>query len=340
VTRALGTTVQRVTETETPQQQTGPHFDKVSANGHIAVRGRYEAYATQEMFTSAVALLEAQGRVAITLERGPAVQAGERTLYRVLPVYKDPERAKAAGSDPEHEPVRGDSEQGRAQKQGAYQRSLSPATHIAHINELALHINTLLKKSAPKDGDVAKVRADAMKLALDTMGAGWIAQHFPYPERFGHEGLNQFKALLPSLAAEYMQLIVLATGDEQAVGELMITLPNDCQAAAQQLIGRPENGGLGARRAAPAVGENHYIDLAGAAPDGWQNHFAAVIMRDGGDSLTYEAAANRHAPLQKGKSLGYFALYGPAGSEGSFDSVIRAQNQAYSERSAAHGNGG
>lgn len=116
--------------------------------------------------------------------------------------------------------------------------------------------------------------------------------------------------------------------------ELLITLPNDCQAAAAQLIGRPADGGLSVRRDAPAVGENHFVDLTGAAPDGWANHFAAVILRDGPDSLTYEAAADRTSALQHGKSLGYFALYGRAGTDQSFDTVIRAQNQAYAERSA------
>ncbi|MFF8787728.1 hypothetical protein [Streptomyces sp. NPDC015125] len=318
-------------------------FDKVSAHGGIAIRGRYEAYADADMIAAAARDLDAQDRVAITLERGAAVQVGERTLHRVLPVYKDSARAeaavRAAGRNPEdagHEPVRGDSTARRGEKRAAYQRSLTDPPEVRQLVALTQRIVTALQaRTEPPGPTVDGLRAEAMKLALATMGGGWIATRFPYPERAGREGLTDLAVLMPGLTAAFLSGLPSVENQEALVHELLITLPNDCQAAAAQLIGRPADGGLSVRRPAPAVGENHFIDLTGAAPDGWANHFASVILRDGDDTLTYEAAADRTSALQHGKSLGYFALYGRAGTDQSFDNAIRAQNLAYAERSAS-----
>ncbi|MEV0371850.1 hypothetical protein AB0I10_18800 [Streptomyces sp. NPDC050636] len=317
-------------------------FDKVSTNGGIAVRGRYEAYADADMITAAAHRLDAQDRVAITLERGAAVQVGERTLYRVLPVYKDAARAeaavRAAGRAPEgagHEPVSGDSAARRDDKRAAYQRSLADPPEAQQLIALTRRIVTAIQaRTQPPGPDVAGLRAEAMRLAMATMGGGWVAARFPYPERSGREGLSDLAVLMPGLTADFLSGLPAVENQESLVHELLITLPNDCQGAAAQLIGRPADGGLSVRRDAPTVGENHFVDLTGAAPDGWANHFAAVILRDGHDSLTYEAAADRTSAVQHGKSLGYFALYGPPGSDQSFDAVIRAQNLAYAARAA------
>lgn len=317
-------------------------FDKVSAHGGIAVRGRYEAYADADMITAAAQSLDAQDQVPITLERGAAVQVGERTLYRVLPVYKDAARAaaavRAAGRNPEaagHEPVRGDTAAQRGDKRAAYLRSLTDPPEVRRIVALTQRIVTALQARAePRSSAVDGLRAEAMRLAAATMGGGWVAARFPYPERSGREGLTDLAVLMPGLTADLLAGLPAVENQEAQVHELLITLPNDCQAAAAQLIGRPTDGGLSVRRDAPAVGENHFVDLRGAAPDGWANHFAAVILRDGPDSLTYESAADRTSALQHGKSLGYFQLYGRAGTDQSFDSVIRAENLAYAARSA------
>ncbi|TSB30085.1 hypothetical protein [Streptomyces benahoarensis] len=334
VARMLGrrTTVQRA---EGAKDGGSQRFEKVSAGGHLALRGRQEAYASEEMFAEANARLAGLDRVAITLRRGTPVEVAGQKLYRVLPVFKTAAHADAVGSA-EHEPVHGDDDAQRDRKRAAHQRSLGRRPpEFEQLNALALRVNKLLdSRKGPDNRSVNGAREEAMTLALKTVGGGWMGENLPHPERFGREGLEDVKTFLPKLAAAYAERIAAATDQEARVDELLITLPNDCQAAAQRLIGRPENG-LGHRRERPEVGENHYIDLNGAAPDGWQNHFAAVIMRDGPHSLTYEAAANRDAVLQQGKSLGYFALYGAARAEDSFDTVIGAQNQEYAAASTA-----
>ncbi|MGA5565433.1 hypothetical protein ACPCUV_30285 [Streptomyces platensis] len=317
-------------------------FDKVSSQGGIALRGRQEAYADADMITAAAHSLDSQDRVPITLERGAAVQVGERTLYRVLPVYKDAARAeaavRAAGRNPEgagHEPVRGDTGAQRDDKRAAYLRSLADPPEVRQLVALTRRIVAARQaRTEPRSSTVDGLRAEAMKLAVATMGGGWVAAHFPYPERTGREGLTDLAVLMPALTSDFLAGLPAVENQESQVHELLITLPNDCQAAAAQLIGRPADGGLSVRREAPAVGENHYVDLTAAAPDGWANHFAAVILRDGSDTLTYEAAADRTSAVQHGKSLGYFALYGRAGTDQSFDTVIRGQNLAYAARTA------
>lgn len=335
VTRMLarGGAVQRA---EGAQEAAGAAqgFQKISGGGHIALRGRQEAYASAEMFAEANTALEALERVAVTLERGTPVDVGGRRLYRVLPVYKNAaavkEPAKAG-----HEPVRGDSPGQRGAKHAAYRASLARPPEFEELNSLVLEVNKRLAGwFEPADSTVADARARAMRLSTATVGGGWTAEEFPYPERFGRKGLEDLKGFLPKLAAAYATQITAAVGAEERVDELLVTLPNDCQAAAHRLIGRPDDG-LSAVRPHPAVGENHFADLTGAAPDGWANHFAAVVMRDGPDTLTYEAAADRNAPLQQGKSLGYFALYGAPGTDTSFAAAIGAQNQAYSDAARA-----
>ncbi|MEU5209293.1 hypothetical protein [Streptomyces sp. NPDC020742] len=317
-------------------------FDKVSAHGGIALRGRHEAYADADMIADAAHRLNAQDQVPITLERGAAVQVGERTLYRVLPVYKDADLAaaavRAAGRHPQgaaHEPVAGDTAEQRNDKRAAYLRSLTDPPEVKQLVALTQRIVTALRSRAePRSSTVDGLRSEAMKLAVATMGGGWVAARFPYPERPGREGLADLAVIMPSLTSDFLAGLPAVEDQEATVHELLITLPNDCKAAAAQLIGTPPNGGLSVRRDAPAVGENHFVDLTGAAADGWANHFAAVLLRDGPDSLTYETAADRTSALQQGKSLGYFELYGPAGTDQSFDAIIGGKNRAYAARSA------
>ncbi|MFE1171912.1 hypothetical protein [Streptomyces sp. NPDC058773] len=346
VARALAPAAERAREPQQVQRyaegEAAHGFDKVSAHGAIAIRGRYEAYADADMITAAAQSLGSQEQVPITLERGAAAQVGERTLYRVLPVYKDAARAaaavRAAGRHPDgagHEPVAGDTAAERDDKRAAYMRSLTDPPEVKQLVALTQRIVAALQgRGEPRSSVVDGLRSDAMKLAVATMGGGWVAARFPYPERPGREGLSDLAVIMPSLTSDFLAGLPAVENQEAQVHELLITLPNDCKAAAAQLIGTPPNGGLSVRRDAPAVGENHFVDLTGAAADGWANHFAAVILRDGPDSLTYESAADRTAVIQQGKSLGYFELYGQAGSDQSFDAVIGSKNRDYAARSA------
>ncbi|MFE9821310.1 hypothetical protein ACFYSH_03890 [Streptomyces sp. NPDC005791] len=331
VTRALtrATTVQRYAQ--------GPDahgFDKVSANGLIALRDRRTAYADAALIQRAAAELDAQERVAITLEPGDTVTVGDRTLHQVLPVYKSEDRARssvtAAGQDAgdaAFEPVRGDTAEMRTGKRDAYLQHVGRAPKLAPIVMLTEEIHKAEGKGAGAASLVNDLYGRANGLANSVMGGGWLLQQFSDSTFPTGQTLASAKELLKRVSADYLNGLNSVEAREAEVETLMISIPNDCQGTAQQLIGRPP-GGLGTVRDNPAVGENHYINLSNRQGGAWQNHFAAVLLRDGADSLSYETAADSYANMQWGKSLGYFALYGAAGTEQSFAHVIGQENAA------------
>ncbi|MFJ2774738.1 hypothetical protein [Streptomyces sp. NPDC087300] len=330
VIRALApaTTVQRYA-----QGAEASGFDKVSDSGRIALRDRQTAYAHEDLIKNAAAALDGQDRVAITLEAGESVKVGDLTLHRVLPVYKSADRArkavKEAGrseGEAAYEPVRGDAPEQRAGKRDAYLEHLGSGTAISPVKPL---IDEILQ--AKKKGDKAlvnKLHGKAHSLANSVMGGGWLRRQLDRHTSLRQQTLEGAQELLTLMTSDYVQGLDSVREREGEASELAISVPNDCQGAAHQLIGRPPEGGLSKVREEPAVGENHYVDLRSQEGGAWQNHFAAVILRDGGDSLTYETAADSDAQTQWGKSLGYFALYGAAGTEQSFAHVIGEENQA------------
>ncbi|MCX3059541.1 DUF4157 domain-containing protein [Streptomyces sp. GXMU-J5] len=293
--------------------------DRISDNGLIAVAGRQEAYADAELFDRANRELAGQDRIRVRLEQGRQALIGGRQLYRVLPVLASREAADWPGAAHGHEPVLGDTPQTRADKLAAYKTSLTalPADH-GDLLASALRLTGGTDTQA-----IDRLHQRLLALANREMGAQWAADQVPVDPRREPNFPQTAVKCLTQLAIDRDA----SREPEQVLTDLLITLPNDCQAAAERLIGKPSEG-LAHPRATPAVGENHYVNLRNVAGGRWQNHFAAVIMRDGHDSLTYETAADSANPLSEGKSLGYFALYGAGGTQQSFDAEIGRQNTA------------
>ena len=303
--------------------------DRISDNGSIAAAGRQEAYADAELIDRANRELAGEARIRVRLERGPQVRISGRVLHRVLPVLASREAANWPGADQSHEPVLGDSAQTRDEKLAAYKNSLRalPAEH-GELLATALRMTTRTNSNQEIDA----LHQNLLSLSNSEMGAQWAADHVPLNPRT----VSNFAQVAATVLS---QLVIDRDGTrqpEQLLTALLITLPNDCQAAAERLIGTPANG-LALPRANPTVGENHYVNLRDVDEGRWQNHFASVIMRDGDDSLTYETAADSSNALSEGKSLGYFALYGAQGTQQSFDSEIRQQNTAPRKRDRPSG---
>ncbi|MEV0090291.1 hypothetical protein [Streptomyces sp. NPDC050738] len=298
-------------------------FTKLSAQGAIALKGKYEAYASDALFKDARLSLH-QAHAPITLERGESVEApGGGTLFRVLPVYISRGRVPHNEQvETAYEPVDGDSPRTRADKRTEY-------ADLTRLPALALRVAALAAKVRKAGAaEAVDLYGEVSRLALDAMGApaAMADPHFMAMSKertpanilaFMH-GFNQwFSERLPEMRRQ-----------EGSPDELLISLPNDCKAAAAQLLGADPTA-LSRVRPEPQVGQNHYIKFDTALDDGWNNHFAAVIMRDGGDTLTYETAADSQSVVQHGKSLGYFAMYGPAESAQSFAATLTEQNTAY-----------
>jgi hypothetical protein len=80
-------------------------------------------------------------------------------------------------------------------------------------------------------------------------------------------------------------------------------------------------------KAAPDIGETHFVDLG--SDTGWNNHWATVIMRDGGDTITLENAAD----ITKGpvdRTTWWFGMYGRRVAGQSFEDEYRALSAARS----------
>ncbi|WP_327172302.1 hypothetical protein OG471_26895 [Streptomyces sp. NBC_01336] len=323
VTRALtGTPVQRYTEPDAERDiaDTVP-YDRISQNGMIAVSGRQEAYADAQLIEAASSALAASERVRIRLEAGREVVVGGRVLHRVLPVFASREAAEAAQANSEHEPLAGESAEARGTKLDSYRQSVVQPP--AALGLLLQDVARLVGRGRPSDGSVNGVHQRLLALAMENQGATWAAANVPLnPLLDPVEYLKTAGRLIGVIVMEYAG----SREPERVMQELLITMPNDCQAAAQRLLGT-RMGELQQARAEPAVGQNHYVNLSDA-PGRWNNHFGAVIMRDGDDTLTFEAAADSTSRIGEGKSLGYFALYGKHGTSQSFDEDLRRQNAA------------
>ncbi|NED13882.1 hypothetical protein [Streptomyces sp. SID9124] len=323
VSRALtGALVQRYAEPDAERDITDTaSYDRISENGKIAVSGRQEAFAEAELIASANAALAASEQVRIRLEAGREVVVGGRVLRRVLPVFASREAAEAAQANSEHEPLAGESAEERATKLDSYRRSVVQPP--AALGLLLRDIARLTGGGRPSDGSVNGVHQRLLALAMENQGATWAAENVPLnPLLDPVDYLKTAGRLIGVIVMEYAD----SREPERVMQDLLITMPNDCQAAAQRLLGT-RMGELQQAPAEPSVGQNHYVNLSDA-PGRWNNHFGAVIMRDGDDTLTFEAAADSTSRIGEGKSLGYFALYGKHGTSQSFDADLRRQNAA------------
>jgi hypothetical protein len=307
-------------------------FDKASALGNIAVRGRYEAYAAPGLFADAVARLGSVG-AAITLEQGEPVTVNDRELRRVLPVYTQVS-VVPTGFNRAHEPVAGETPQERASKLDAYQSSLQLPPKAVEISRFLADVTKAY--TTKKRGDVQEWRNRAMKYGQEVMGAARALGHPLFQKMANGFELKAIYEFMSFLTRWYGQQLAEIQTQEQKPDQLLLTLPNDCQAAAAQLLAAQGNT-LGQVRERPEVGENYYIAFDRKADYGWNNHFAAVIMRDGEDTLTYETAANSLAVTERGKSLGYFAMYGASGTDRSFAEIITKENEKYAAEQQRNG---
>ncbi|MFF7342160.1 hypothetical protein ACFZAT_33260 [Streptomyces sp. NPDC008163] len=323
VTRVLtGTPLQRYVEPDGERDiaDTAP-YDRISENGRIAVSGRQDAFVEAELIASANAVLAASEQVRIRLEAGREVVVGGRVLHRVLPVFASREAADAAQTNSDHEPLAGESAQDREAKLESYRRSVVQPP--AALGVLLQDIARLASGGRPSDRNINDVHQRLLALAMENQGATWAAANVPLnPLLDPVDYLKTAGRLIGVIVMEYAD----SREPERVMQDLLITMPNDCQAAAQRLLGT-RTGELQQAPAEPAVGQNHYVNLSDA-PGRWNNHFGAVIMRDGDDTLTFEAAADSTSRISEGKSLGYFALYGKHGTSQSFDADLRRQNTA------------
>ncbi|MFI9269973.1 hypothetical protein ACIGXM_04555 [Kitasatospora sp. NPDC052896] len=311
---------------------TGGQFAAVSDNGGIVLKDRSTAYATPELVGRAAEQLDRLERVAVTLDpAAPTAMVDGRQMQLVRVVYKSADKVRAP-LRAAHEPVLGDSDESRRDKLKAYQQARVD-DWVRNNAEV-----TVLYQELSRKGPTARLTLPEVGrttgLISKTVGLAWGGTG-GREERL--RALNAPGAtvqaaldLLQELARACANRLIEISGDaESALRQLVITVPNDCKQTAMRLTGlSPES--LSREVDRPEPGDQHYVDFE--HKDGWENHFACVVVRDGDDTLTYEAAAD-FAAEEFGKALGYFAMYG-ASSDGaqSFKAVMHGKNEEYADR--------
>lgn len=328
---------------------------KVSDGAQIAVTDRQSAYATSDLFEEANEALEATkaavrvepagkldvGRLGVDEESDP-VLLGD--LYRIKPVFNKGRLGSEAAS---FQPVEGESGPERAGKLARYKEALSTST--MRIFKLETEIvkawraaekrpfNWVLSKTGDTPGAVVhhELLQKVVTLIKETMGPLWLAHPTARPvlnpASPSAVTLEAYRTLFSALYKDYSAKVENDMAPELSMDELWMVLPNDCKRAAEMLTGLSAVE-LSTRRADPAIGENYYTKLG--TDYGWSTHYASVIMKDGGDNLTFETAADFEAPIESGMSLGFFELYGTRKPTQSFDFVVRSKQRELIKRVA------
>ncbi|GAA1985034.1 DUF4157 domain-containing protein [Kitasatospora viridis] len=293
---------------------------RLSQNHGILLRDSTEAYASAQALETANQALTAAEAAQIVLEAGPALEAGiaERAgvqgLRRVIPVYK------RAGPGREHDPVRGESPEQRGDKLRAYQGSL-----VAVLRDIAA-LEADLKGKRIQKGEVL---SHLTRLSMRVMGQGWLEanQHGKAVFTDTSKAAEKAPAVLRDMVQAYSRKLSQELAPELTLDQLMITLPNDCKQTASKLTGRDANALNNEAALDPEIGSNYSISFN--SKGSWGQHYASVVMKDGGDNLTYEAAAKTYVPVPQGKTVGFFALYGTAQEQQSFRSQLHLSHRRH-----------
>jgi hypothetical protein len=311
-------------------------FTHISQNGKIVIKSPQEAYASDDMFAAANA-----GDIAVTFIKGPQLalpanyaqqypNAG--ALYQLVPRMKAAGQGQKPSREQEasmaHSPVEGDSDDAIAKKHEVFKQ---------YITELLAEI-----KSFVKDIDAATRKALGSQMpTMDTLVPGSL-------KRFMMDRVKPFivgpkgQVLGPMLAIPIGGFENLASRAGAAVNPLTLVelntwlgwfnshysaeaqkelespasalaLPNDCGSVSALVAGKSN---MQANVAAdPAIGQTFKVNYGdNMGPESWNVHWAAPVMKDGGDSLTLETGV-QPGRFAGGKTFWTYQMYGSQGAQ-------------------------
>lgn len=290
-----------------------------------------------------------------------------KELYRICPVFKSNKDLQGAIPENyqgdrlnEYQPVLGEDAAIRTQKRELFLAEYNLAAESAlkgkddavrNLSASFVEFFTEDKKEMTEELD-KKIRA-----TLETCGLKDGVNYFEAQDDFFGALMGEFVtkkqgdhfiAWCEDLAfSDYLDRTTLQDGVQKTAEEdgnekwLPITLPNDCGQAALFITGETELRELkdsiyDSKLVQPGIGLNYYCEfIAGSSPPdlGWPDHYAAVIMTDGKETLTFESAADRFLVTRVAKGIGYFGLYQQtADSRTRFARLLLENNAAYVAR--------
>jgi hypothetical protein len=321
-----------------------PGFTHVSEHGKILIKSAQEAYATDDMIAAANG-----GSLAVMFVKGPQLasppgfadrypQAG--ALYQLMPRM----RAPAADAKPSreqqaamaHSPVEGDSDEVVAQKHEAFKQ---------YIEGLLAEIKSFIKDI---DGEIRKKLGRQMpdENTLVPAGSKAFLMGRVVPFIRGPKGqvlgpmlgtaIGGFENLAARVGAaqDPLKLTELNTWlswfnshyTSEAQKELAspassLALPNDCGSVSALVAGKSNMQEHVAED--PAIGQTFKANFGDdKGKESWNVHWAAAVMKDGGDTLSLETGV-QPGRIAGGKTFWTYSMYGSQG-----DQTFAAQTDA------------
>lgn len=314
----------------------GAGFQRVSQNGKIVIKSQQEAYASDEMFGAANG-----GSLAVSFVKGPQLalppayaeqypNAG--ALYQLMPRMKpapqgtNPSREQQAAMA--HSPVEGDSDEEIARKHEVFKQYITKL--LAEIKAFVRDVDAAVRKAIGRTiPDENTLVPGALRPFLMSRVNPFIVG--PLGQVLGPmlgTPIGGFENLASRAgdAANPLKLVELNAWlswfnshySAEAEKELSspassLALPNDCGSVSALVAGKSNMQEHVAED--PAIGQTFKVNYgADKGQESWNVHWAAAVMKDGGDTLSLETGV-QPGRFAGGKTYWSYNLYGSGGDQ-------------------------
>ena len=303
-----------------------PAFTHVSENGKIVIKSAQEAYASDDMIAAANG-----GDLKIMFTKGPQLEKppgfadrypNAGALYQLMPRMRapgaGPKPSREAEAVMSHSPVEGDSDEKIAQKHEAFKEYIDVLLGEikAFVKDITLAVHNGLGKTTPDENTVvpAKLKKNLMNRAMSVSAPmqGAFIGFMNLASRTG-DAANPLKVVeLYAWLGFFNFHYTKEAEKEKATPASALALPNDCGAVSSLVTGKSDMRPHVAKD--PAIGQTYYESYRDKGEEGWNFHWAAAVMKDGGDTLSLETGVQPDR-FAGGKSYWTYSMYGNAGDQ-------------------------
>jgi hypothetical protein len=313
-----------------------PAFTHVSESGKIVIKSAQEAYASDDMIAAANG-----GDLAIMFTKGPELEKppgfadrypNAGTLYQLMPRMRapgaGPKPSREAEAAMSHSPVEGDSDEKIAQKHEAFKKYIDVLLGEikAFVKDIDTAVRNGLGKTIPDENTVvpANLKGTLMSRVtpfirgpngqvLGPMLGTAIGGFENLASRTG-DAANPLKVVeLSAWLGWFNSHYTKEAEKEKETPASALALPNDCGSVSSLVAGKSNMQQHVADD--PAIGQTYkanYGDDKGK--ESWNVHWAAAVMKDGGDTLSLETGV-QPGRFAGGKSFWTYSMYGSGGDQ-------------------------
>ena len=313
-----------------------PTFTHVSEHGKIVIKSPQEAYASDDMFAAANS-----GSLAVTFVKGPQLatppgfaarypQAG--SLYQLMPRMKAPEAGAKPSREQQaamaHSPVEGDSDQAVDKKHEVFKQYI--AELLGEIKSFVKDIDGEMRKrlgrTIPDENTLVPAASKAYMMdrvkpfiigpkgqVLGPMLAIAIGGFENLAARAG-DANNPLKLVeLSAWLSWFNSHYTAEANKEMNAPASALALPNDCGSVSALVAGKSNMQEQVADD--PAIGQTFKVNYGDdKGKESWNVHWAAAVMKDGGDTLSLETGV-QPGRFAGGKTFWSYSMYGSQGDQ-------------------------